>query len=372
MRDLRITGLHLRLVRNRIAMIRSHGIGSVRETIPRVILRLDTDAGISGWGEGTPWEAFSGTAEAAFEAIDGYFRKHLIGADAFQLPDIMLACDHEVFGEEAAKAAVEMALLDLQGKALELPVHQLLGGKIRDRIPLSFSIADPDIEADVERARDLVKGGWGIFKVKTGFSSHANDLKRLEMLREGLGDIDLRVDYNQGLEPWDALRTLRDIEEFKPTFIEQPVARQHVDCMADLTAALDTPVMADESVFNAADALRLVNLRAADLFSCKIMKSGGIRGVQKVLAIAEAAGIPCYGGTLWEGAIALTAATHMIAAERNFPLGCEFYMPSVVYSADEIECPFAISEGQVIVPDRPGLGLDIDEDRLDRCTVRSA
>lgn len=372
MNSLTITGLTLRLIRNRIAMVRSHGIGSVRETIPRVILKLETDAGLTGWGEATPWEVFSGTAEAAFEAIDGYMRPHLIGADAMQLPSILQALDHAVTGEAAARAAVEMAVLDLQGKALGCPVHQLLGGKMRDRIPLSFSIADPDIGADIERAKDLIAGGWNIFKVKTGFSDHRNDLMRLEALRRDLGDVDLRVDYNQGLEPWDALRTLRDIETFRPTFIEQPVARRHLDCMAALTAALDTPVMADESVFNAEDALRLVQMRAADLFSCKIMKSGGIGAVRKVVAIAETAGIPCYGGTLWEGPIALTAATHMIAADPNFPLGCEFYMPSVVYRADELECPFEIADGSVCVPDGPGLGLDINEDRLDQCTRRRA
>lgn len=372
MTALTITGMTIRLVRNRIAMVRSHGIGSVKETIPRVILRLDTDAGISGWGEATPWEVFSGTAEAAFDAIDGYLRPHLLGADAMRLPAILQACDHAVTGEAAAKAAIEMAILDLQGKALGVPLHQLLGGKCRDSIPLSFSIADPDIRADIDRAKDLVAGGWNIFKVKTGFSDHRNDVMRLEALRSELGDIDMRVDYNQGLEPWDALRTLRDVESFRPTFIEQPVARRHLDCMAALTSALDTPVMADESVFDAADALRLVAMQAADLFSCKIMKSGGIGGVRKVVAIAEAAGIPCYGGTLWEGPIALTAATHMIAAEPNFPLGCEFYMPSVVYRADELECAFPIADGHVPVPEGPGLGLVIDEDILDRLTIRRA
>ncbi|PIK72472.1 enolase C-terminal domain-like protein [Methylobacterium frigidaeris] len=343
-------------------MARRQGVGDVKGTVKRVLLRLTTREGIVGWGEAAPWEVFTGTAEGAFSALDTYLRPLILGRSARSVRALAADLDRALTGHTDAKAAVEMALFDILGRAAGLPVAELLGGRVRDRIPLSFSVADPDFDADLARMHAMTAEGHRLFKVKTGVKSHTEDLAHLEAMRAAFGErIDLRVDYNQALAPFGALRTLRDVEVFRPTFIEQPVARRHLDAMADLTAALDTPILADESCFNAADALEVVRRRAADAVSVKLMKCGGMLKAQALMAIAETAGLPGYGGTLWEGGIALAAGTQLIAATPGISLGCEFYMPHHVLTEDVLEARVPVEAGDVVVPQAPGLGITVSE-----------
>ena len=199
----------------------------------------------------------------------------VIGARIGDIQAIMKLANRHVVHATEAKAALETALLDLVGNGTGMPVWSLLGGKCRDTIPLSVSLADPDFDRDVELCEKLRQQGVGIVKVKTGFKGHAFDIMRLERLRKDFPEFDVRIDYNQGLEPTDALRRLIDMEAFKVTFIEQPVAARHFDVMSDLRVRLQTPLLADESVFSSSDMLRAVQQRICDCVSVKIMKSGG-------------------------------------------------------------------------------------------------
>ncbi len=341
---------------------RDHGIGRVAETIEIVLLRLETAGGLVGWGEASPWSVFTGTAEAAAAALDRYLRPLILGADPRGLAGLMAQADKTLVGHPEAKAAMETAFLDLLGRMSGLPVCALLGGQCRERIALSVSLADPDFAADLDLLVQIRAEGVGIVKVKTGTKDHAFDLERLERLRADHGDLDIRVDYNQGLAAHEALRRLRDVEAFQVTFIEQPVPGGEREVMADLTAALDTPILADESVFGPEDAIRAARDRVADLFSVKIMKSGGPRRGLEVAAIGAAAGIACYGGDMFESGVAHLAGTHMIAAAPNISLGCEFYQARWYLLHDVLANPFPIQDGHVIVPETPGLGIEVDED----------
>ena len=203
---IRISSMTVWITRIPVRAVHSHGIGDMGGSSTNVILRLDTDAGIIGWGEGAPWAVFTGTAEANAAALHTYFRPFLIGADPFRVEQLMRRADATVVHCSEAKAALETALLDIVGQARGLPICGLLGGAFRDEIPLSFSIADPDFDADLDLAQQLYKEGLRLFKVKTGFAGHRADLKRMERLRSDLpDDVELRIDYNQGLQPWNAL-----------------------------------------------------------------------------------------------------------------------------------------------------------------------
>ena len=202
MSGIAITGLAVHTLRLPVRSRRRQGSGDATPEAEVVVVRIDTDAGIHGWGEAAPWAVFTGTVEAAAAALHVHFRPILEGADPFDVQRLLARADRAVVGAPEAKAAMEMALFDIMGRALGTPVHNLLGGAVRTEIPLSFSIANPDIDADVETAAALYGEGHRIFKVKTGFAGHAEDIRRLEKLRIGLpDDVDLRVDYNQGLEP---------------------------------------------------------------------------------------------------------------------------------------------------------------------------
>jgi muconate cycloisomerase len=370
MSDLKIAGLDVFLVQWPLKMKRRHGVGDIERAMPGVIVKLTTDAGIVGWGEAAPWSVFTGTAEANATGLHTYLRPLLIGADPFQVATLMAKADKALVGHTEGKAAIEAALLDIVGQRLGVPVFQLFGGACRTRVPLSVSIANPDFDEDVAFARRCAADGIRIFKVKTGFLSHREDMRRLERLRAELpADTDLRVDYNQGLEPWDAVRQLREIERFRPTFIEQPVRRHERAALAAIAAALDTPIMADESVFSPAEAIDLVKQQGADLVSIKIMKAGGIAKGREIATICEAAGIACYGGTMFEAGLAIAAGLHLLASTPNISLGAEFYTSTFVIGVEILKTPIVIREGQTQVPAGPGLGVTVDENAVRTLSV---
>jgi muconate cycloisomerase len=360
-----IERLRVFLIESPIKMARLQGVGNVKGSVKRVLVELTSSSGIVGWGEAAPWEVFTGTAEGAFAAIDVYLRAVVIGASIRAIRKTTLAMDSVLVGHGEAKLAIEIAMFDILGKSCRLSVADLLGGRVRDSIPLSFSIADPDFDADMARMREMVPAGNRIFKVKTGVKSHAEDMAHLEAMRDAFGDaIDLRLDYNQALKPFGAINTLRDVDRFRPTFIEQPVPRDCLAAMASFADALDTPILADESCFDARDLMEIIRLQAADAISVKLMKVGGILKAQGLMAIAGTAHIPGYGGTLWEGGIALAAGTQFIAATPGMSLGCEFYMPHHVLTEDVLVERIPNKNGAVIVPTGPGLGIEVTEASL--------
>jgi muconate cycloisomerase len=369
---IRITGMTVHVTRIPVLIKRRHGSGDVEGSVRNAILRLDTDAGITGWGDAAPWAVFTGTIEAAVAALHVYLRPVLIGADASRIGALMEAADHALVGHPEAKAAIEMALFDIVGQAAGLPVAELLGGRCRDDIALSFSVADPDFERDIDTVKRLYGEGLRLFKMKTGFAGHGQDLRRMERFRKEIpADAELRIDYNQGMTAHEAIRQLRDVEAFEPTFIEQPVPGHQRAALGEIARALDTPVLADESVFTPSDALTVAAGRLADLVSIKIMKHGGMMAGRKVAAICEAAGMACYGGDMFETGIAHLAGTHMIAATPNISLGCEFYQASYFLERDLLAEPFPVKDGRVVVPRTPGLGVRVDEDRLRHYAVET-
>lgn len=350
------------LIESPIKMARLQGVGNVKGSVKRVLVELTSSSGGVGWGEAAPWEVFTGTSEAAFAALDIYLRPHVIGKPVHRIRELMAVLDRVITQHGEAKLAVEMAMFDIVGKLAGLSLADLLGGRVRDAIPLSFSIADPDFDADLARMHAMVPQGNRIFKVKTGVKPHGEDLAHLEAMRKAFGDeIDLRLDYNQALPPFGAIAVLRDVDQFQPTFIEQPVPRDCLAEMASFTRDLDTPILADESCFNSRDLLEIVRLQAADAISVKLMKTGGILKSQALMAIADAVHLPGYGGTLWEGGIALAAGTQFIAATPGVSLGCEFYMPHHVLTEDVLEARIPNENGQVIVPVAPGLGINVSD-----------
>jgi len=264
-------------------------------------------------------------------------------------------------GHNEAKCALETALLDIAGQISGLSIAELVGGRQRDDIAMSFSVANANFDKDLEDIAELWNDGVRLFKLKTGFTDHAFDVHRLAVLREKYGDeISLRVDYNQGLPAYDAKRRIRDLEPFKPAFVEQPVKMHEREALA---------IMADESVFDSQDALYGVQQRIANIFSLKIMKSGGIRRALEVASIARAGGVEIYGGCMFETGIAHTAGAHLMAAVPDLLLGCEFYMATYYAEEDILVDPFPVKNGKVQVPQGPGLGITIDRDLLAKYRV---
>ncbi|WP_170348844.1 enolase C-terminal domain-like protein [Ruegeria atlantica] len=367
-----ITGFDLWHLELPVTSRRDHGIGSVEGSCEIVILRLTSEGGSEGFGEASPWSVFTGTPEATYAALDRYFRPLVVGSRVADRAGIMAKAAYAVAHCTEAKAALETALLDLTGRISGVPVWALMGGKCRDSIPLSCSIANPDFAQDIALLEQLREDGVRIVKLKTGFKDHAFDIMRLEHLAQHCPEFSVRVDYNQGLSIEDAPAQVRDVAQFKPDFIEQPVRAHHYGMMAKLRGQIDLPLLADESVFGPEDMERAAREGICDGVSVKIMKSGGLSRGQTVARIAAAHGLSAYGGDMFEAGLAHLAGTHMIAATPEIKLGCEFYQASYFLKEDILEDPFVVQNGQVIVPDMPGIGGRPDLDKLNHYALAKA
>nr|WP_217351798.1 enolase C-terminal domain-like protein [Ruegeria sp. HKCCD8929] len=365
-----ITGFDLWHLALPVVSARDHGIGRVEGSCEIVVLRLTAEGGAQGYGEASPWSVFTGTPEATYAALDRYLRPLVLGRRVGDRAAIMAQATRAVAHCTEAKAALETALLDLAGHITAQPVWALLGGKCRNSIPLSCSIANPDFDADIALMERLRADKVGLIKLKTGFKDHAFDIMRLERIAQDFPDFRVRVDYNQGLEIEEAIPRVLDAAQFEPDFIEQPVRSHHYDMMARLRGLTDIPLLADESVFGPEDMVRAAREGICDGVSVKIMKSGGLTRGQTVARIAAANGLMAYGGDMFEAGLAHLAGTHMIAATPEITLGCEFYQASYFLTEDILETPFRVEAGQVVVPDGPGLGARPDTDKLDHYAVR--
>lgn len=345
------------------------GVGAL-ETVDNVIVRLETDSGHIGVGEASPWPVFAENAWSIKAAIDHYLGPAVIGEDPLSPERVLQKLDRVLHEYGFAKAAIEMALIDLAGKALGVPAYVLLGGVVRDRISLSYSIANQDIARDVEEIQWLRGQGLRVFKIKTGVLTLRQELKRLEAIREALDEsCDLRIDFNQGLTREHAIGFCRALERFAPTFIEQPIRGWDLDGMAMIAAAIDTPIMADESVFSVEQAFMLASRKAADIVSIKLMKSGGLLRSKRIAAICEAAGIPNYAGCMWESGIGIAASLHLTASTPNVRYGSDYYIPGYLMTDDLIVEPLRVENGDILVPHRPGLGIEPDWAAIERYRV---
>lgn len=354
-----------------IPIFRTHKIASFTLNCGYfVIVALETDEGLTGYGEAPlsmgpvfPEETWQGSVSL----IEEYFSRILIGQDPFDVEQIMRTLDKAATRNFTTKCAVEFALYDLMGKAVDRPVYELLGGGYQTEVPLSWSLAIGDPEDDAREAAELVGEGHHIFKIKFGFLDPDTDVARFKAIREAVGDdVDLRIDVNQGWTPEVAIPTIRRIERMglRPTFIEQPVPAWDVKGLARITRSVDTPIMVDEGLFTLRDAQEVIELEAADVFAIKVMKHGGYRRSKQIASLAESANIPCYVGSNLETGLGSLACLHFVASTPNVTYGCELFGPKLL-TDDILSEPVEYEPGLVRCPGRPGNGAVIDWNKVD-------
>lgn len=339
-----------------------------------VLLRLDTDAGISGVGEATVTPLWSGeTAWGAKAILDHYLAPAVVGRPVRDVPGALRAMEGAAFGNPFAKAAVEMAMLDAWGKAEGKPVYELLGGPVRDRaIPIRFSLAAAAPEVTAAHAARRVAWGHRTVKVKVGLDPHA-DVERVRAVREQIGpDVMLTVDANGGWSVEDAVWALEQMRPLDLTLAEQPVRREDLDGMAEVRRRAAAPIMADEGVFTPWDARQALEKEACDIIAVYPGKNGGITVSKQIVEMAAERGIPCAVGSNLEldpGTAAmchLTLAAPNIAAERYHGdiLGPLYHETSIAAN------PVRLEAGRAWCPDGPGLGVDVDWNRVLELEIR--
>jgi muconate cycloisomerase len=349
--------------------VRRHELSSLSVTAQSyVIVELRLTNGVEGIGEaatlgGPRWSEES--VESIKATIDVYLAPAIIGAPANRFEAARIRMDEAAKRNNAAKAAIESALFDAVGKTLGVPAVQLLGGAVRESVPVLWTLASGDPAQEIEEAEKKLDARLhDTFKIKIGARSPEADVARLRRLAGALaGRASLIVDANQAWDETTAVRCLPVLAELGVRLVEQPLPAWNLAGMARLRARSTVPLMADEGVFSAHDMLDVARAGAADVVSLKLVKHGGLLATRDVAAVAEAAGIGLYGGCLLESSIGAAAHLQVFAGLRELAWGCEHFGPQILVD-DLVEEPLHFADFCIHLPAGPGLGVTLDQDKL--------
>ncbi|MCD2172121.1 muconate/chloromuconate family cycloisomerase [Rhizobium sp. C4] len=351
--------------------IRPHKLSVATMTGQTLMLVLvHCSDGIVGIGEGTTIGglAYGGESPESMKlAIDRYFSRVMIGEDASRIQALMARIGKMVKENRFAKSAVETALLDAQGKRVGLPVSELLGGRRRDRLPVAWTLASGDTARDIDEAeRMLALRRHSIFKLKIGLRPVREDVAHVAAIKRALGDRGaVRVDVNMAWSETEASLGIPALADAGCELVEQPV--QSTAALARLVRRFPTAVMADESLHGPESAFEIARIQGADVFAVKVEQSGGPFNALRVGAIADAAGIELYGGTMLEGAVGTIISAHVFSTFAHLHWGTELFGP-LLLTEEILQTPLDYSDFSLGVPAGPGLGIALDVEKLDRFT----
>jgi L-alanine-DL-glutamate epimerase-like enolase superfamily enzyme len=327
-------------------------------TVETTVVEVVTSNGDHGFGEAPQVWRVTGESLASTEAcLTGPLRDVVLGRDPDDLHDLLVAIEQAVVGNHGAKSALDVALHDLAARRLGVPLVRLLGGTaLSVRTDVTISTGEIErVSADAGRRR---ADGFSTLKLKVGTDA-ASDVARVKAVRDAGGpDVTVRLDANQGWTAREAIRAIRTLEDAGTgvELVEQPVAAWDLDGLATVTAAVDTPVMADESCFGLRDLTAIIRLHAADLVNVKLAKCGGLRTAHTLLELAAAHGVGAILGSMMEGPIGVGAAASLAAAHgstRVNDLDAAWWLDK-----SPVRGGIAYNGDTVTLPDRPGLGIE--------------
>ncbi len=349
----------------------------VLKAFSNVLVWISTDEDVVGIGE----SAYVGggpvreeTPESTKPLIDLYLAPAIIGEDPFDIERIHEKMNRVVPRNLVAKAGIDLALWDLMGKILDLPVYKLLGGTYKREIPVTYTLSMDTPEKMAEEASFRKSEGYSTVVIKIGHDPEG-DVERLRLVREAVGPaIKIRLDANEGYRPDQAIRVIRKMERYEPEFVEEPVKRWDLDGMAKVTRAVDTPISSDESNSSLETVMKIIQKGAADILNIKVSKNGGLLNCKKIAAIADANGIPCLVGGDNTYEITRQAcrqlATSTPAVQRGF--GSEGCGPASQSKIDDVTKTVVTYDdvrsmgGYVVASPGPGLGIELDEDKIQK------
>lgn len=332
-----------------------------------VVVKIETDSGLYGWGETSPMSAITSDTQESSYALGQDLACLLVGKDPLAMEDNLAVLRRYSGRASSMICAFDMAMYDLAAKHAGMPLYQFLGGEQRP-LETDHTIGHQDSVAEtVAMAKRLVAEGFSTIKLKTG-RADLIDVEHVAAVREAVGEtIKLRIDCNQGWDYPMTMANLHHLEKLDIEYLEQPLPAWDVDGFAQLRANTRMPICADESVFNHIDALRLIKADAVDFLNIKLVKSGGINTALKINSIAEAAGVRCMIGCFGESRLGLSAAAHVACARPNIQF---IDLDSALhFCADPVKggLEYVANEGgKIVLPDGLGHGAEFIESELDR------
>lgn len=332
------------------------------------LVRLHCADGVVGIGEATTIGGLSYGPECPESiklVIDTYMAPILLSCDAARPADVMEKIRSHVVGNHFAKCAIETALLDAHGQRVGLPVSELLGGRLREALPVLWTLASGKTETDIEEAeRMIATRRHNIFKLKIGKRPLAEDVAHVGAIKQALGDrASVRVDVNMAWDEPTARRGTEMLADVGCDLVEQPISRTNRAGMARLVERSPIPIMADEALQGPATAYDYAAHAAANVFAVKIEQSGGLFAARQVQAIADAAGVALYGGTMLEASVGTAASAHVFATFPALAFGTELFGP-LLLTEEILQEPLIYADFTLAVPAGAGLGIALDEDRV--------
>jgi len=355
-----------------------------------VIVKIADENGLAGWGEAPVLKDWGGEFGRYFGETPGttvsvttqYLAPAIRGCIPGEIAEIHERMSRAIKGFPYAKAALEFAAYDLAGKQCGLPVHRLLGGALRRKIAVTHSIGLIGFEAAEREAAQAVREGIRTIKIKIGVEPD-RDVEMVRRVRDTVGPaIALCVDANQGYRTvGEAVRTFRRMERSDLIYFEQPV--EGIERLAEVARAIDAPVMADESAWNAHDVIQIAEKRAAQIVSIYTTKPGGLYRAMEVAAVARAAGIICNVNGSVETGVGNLANLQLAAAAAPVVLSCVVPVSTpaqaqspgniagIYYTDDLIAEPMRFVDGAIDLPSGPGMGIPVDEAKIRQYTVET-
>lgn len=347
-------------------------VGGQRQSLEVVIVRLQTEEGVFGLGETQAWLRLGSneTLAGLLDVLHNQLVPRLIGRSIFDIADIAERFDQAIYGRLSAKAALLDAIYDAQGRLLNVPVWQLLGGRARQSIETGAVLTINQPEQVVAEAQDFFQQGYRHFSVKAG-KDISRDIRTLALLRQELGDeVRLLVDANASLAFDEARRLLKSIEAFNIEAVEQPLAPQDIRGLAELAARSDIPLILDESITTPADLLNIIPQHIAHAFHSKTTKNGGLWHLRPLWQLAHSAGWRVRAGNHPSTSLATLAVAHLATAWPHELIPSPFTQ-SVTHSleGDVVSEPLPINQAHLTVSDAPGFGVELDMKQLSRWRV---
>ena len=331
-----------------------------------VVVRINTDNGLSGWGEASPFSPITGDSQESNYHTAQQLAQLIKGKDPLAIEERMREINAFTVAEPSIRSAFDIALYDLLAKAANLPLYALLGGGRREiRTDLTIGMQDT-VEQTCSRAADILEQGFDAIKLKVGRPG-TQDVAHVAAVRDLVGpDVLIKIDSNQGWDYPGAVANLRAMEPLNLQYSEQPLAAWDYDNLRRLRDKVALPICADESVFDEKDALKLIASGAVDYLNIKLGKSGGIHTALKINAIAESAGCKCMIGCFAESRLALSAAAHLAMARPNI---CFLDLDSAFDMKDDPVIGGMTYDdhigGLINLTDAPGHGAVLDESTLE-------
>ena len=327
------------------------------EVADNILIRLETETGITGWGCSTPDAVTSETKDTVLRNFEAA-KRLVIGCDPTRINLLNFALDSDIKGNSSLKAGINMALYDIIGKMAGIPLFRLLGG-YREKIATSVTIGLNNTNLMVEKAKQIVSDGFKFIKIKCGINAD-DDIENIIAIREAVGPtIKLRLDANEGYSVEEALRIVKTLEKNAVAIemLEQPTKADYLYSLKDVARQCSVPIMADETALTLRDSFKLVRLEIADMINIKLMKIGGITNAIKANALAELADVPVMVGCMNESMAAMSAGVHFACAFRNVEYAD--LDSALDFTNDVAKGGARYEDGYVIPSERPGLGIEV-------------